>query len=88
MSLGRRRCMGDTGRVCSSDSSNLSKISGEVLGVLMTKGLGVGGGGGARLSMGDSVGACFALRACSALRRYSDLGATDTEAVRGVGDRV
>jgi hypothetical protein len=54
----------------------------------MTSGFGVSAGGGARLSIGESTGAFCARRACSALRRYSDLGATDTEAVRGVGDRA
>ena len=44
-SLGLRRRMGETGVVCSSVRANSSKTSGEVLGVCISKGIDVGGGG-------------------------------------------
>jgi hypothetical protein len=72
--------MGDTGAVCSSERANSANRSGDVLGVLTSNGFGEGAGGG-RTGRGDGVGVFCALRAWSALRRYSDLGATATEPV-------
>jgi hypothetical protein len=72
--------MGETGVVCSSVRANSVKTSGEVRGTVISGGLGVEGGG-ARISrgigVGVGVGVFCALRAWSALRRYSDLGATE-----------
>jgi hypothetical protein len=86
VSLGLRLWIGETGLVCSSESSNSSNMSGEVLGVLISRGFGIAAYG-ARIST-DPVGVCCALRACSALRKYSDLGATMKEPVRVTVGRV
>jgi hypothetical protein len=40
------------------------------------------------VSRADGVGALFARRACSALRRYSDFGATENDPVRAIEGRV
>lgn len=73
--------MGETGVVCSSVSANSAKTSREVVGVLILVGLGPGGSGG-RISEVDGVGVGWALRAWRALRKYSDLGASEYEAAR------
>jgi hypothetical protein len=73
-SLGLRRRIGDTGAVCSSVSAKSANKSGDFLGVLISAGFETSRAG--RGCMGDGVGVLCARRASSALRRYSDLGAT------------
>lgn len=70
--------------MCSSVSANSAKMSGDVLGVLTGASLGRGecDCDGGRTSRGVGVGVCCALLACRAFRRYSDLGAMESEAVR------
>jgi hypothetical protein len=84
-SLGLRRRIGETGRVCSSESSNSSNTSGEVVANLFSRGCDTGGVA-CRISRGDGVVLCCDLRI--AWSRYSDVGATDRELARAIGDRV
>jgi hypothetical protein len=72
--------MGETGVVCSSVRANSAKASGDVRGVMISGRFGAEGGEG-RISRGVGVGVFCALRAWSAFRRYSDLGATEKEGV-------
>lgn len=81
-SLGLRRRIGDTGAVCSSESANWAKASGEESGVVMVAVDSELDEGSGRISRGEGVGVCCALRACNALRKSSDLGAMAKEPVR------
>lgn len=80
-SLGLRRRIGETGAVCSSVRANSAKESGDEFGVRTAVERELDEGGGCT-SKGVGVGVFCALRACNALRRYSDLGATVKDPVR------